>query len=292
MIKLNRLLGARVPPELLGTARSPPFSPFVVQEPDAKAADVVTEAEDSAKKTRAVKVTSKMYYVFGELPPPNRYLADASSTPHTSHPKRSSRSALRAHVDSYYQSIQSIRYLLENDRQSLEHVIGDIQEDAVPVDGLLEETDKDVASAAEQEAGEAHGLQRQRSLSTPCLPTGLPSHKRSFKTANASAQATDNLNIESLTSLRKRAAKLNSFFGDPRIGSGHIGRQSKQYIITDKKVALEKLLLELEDNANFDAEQGDLEEQELSEIRSQLLSVRRSASLLIVAPDASIADAA
>lgn len=233
--------------------------------------------------------------MFGELPPPNRYLADSSSDPHTpslsSRRQRSSRSALRAHVDSYYQSIQSIRYLLENDRQSLEHVIGDIQEDAVPVDGILEGIGNDVASAAEQEAGEAHGLQRQRSLSTPCISTGLPSDRRSAKIANASPQATDNLDFESLPSLRRRAAKLNSFFGDPRIGSGHIGRQRKQYIITDKKVALEKLLLELEDNASFDAEQGDLEEEELAEIRSQLLSVRRSASLLVAAPDAAIINA-
>ncbi|KAJ9117550.1 hypothetical protein QFC22_004400 [Naganishia vaughanmartiniae] len=237
----------------------------------------------------------QMIKLFGEIPPPNRYLADVGSPSHTSaspaNRRRSNRSALRAHVDSYYQSIQFIRYLLENDRQSLEHVIGDIQEDAVPVDEIQEEADDDVASAAEQEVGEAYGLQRQRSLSTPCVSAGLPSDRRSSATPNTSPQATGNLDFDSLTSLRRRAAKLNSFFGDPRIGSGHIGRQSKQYIITDKKVALEKLLLELEDNANFDAEQGDLEEEELSEIRSQLLSVRRSVLLLIGAPDASITDA-
>lgn len=236
-----------------------------------------------------------MFQVFGELPPPNRYLADMKSASHTpvskSHRKRSSRSALRAHVDSYYQSIQSIRYLLENDRQSLEHVIGDIQEDPLPEDDIGGNIASDVASPAEQEAGELHGLQRQRSLSTPCLPAGLPSDERSLVTTGTPRQVIDNLNLESLTSLRRRAAKLNSFFGDPRIGSGHIGRQSKQYIITDKKVALEKLLLELEDNANLDARQGDLEEEDLSEIRTQLLSVRRSASLLIAAPDASTTDA-
>jgi hypothetical protein len=77
------------------------------------------------------------------------------------------------------------------------------------------------------------------------------------------------------TGLRKRAGKLNAFFGDPRVGSGYVGTRSKQYQITDRKAALEILLLDLEEDANFHAEQGDLKDFELEEIRSQLSTTRQ-----------------
>jgi hypothetical protein len=118
-------------------------------------------------------------------------------------------------------------------------------------------------------------MTRKRSLSSPSkvtipiatLETSIPELPTS-----GSEQPT---NFDGISGLRKRAVKLNSFFGDPRIGSGYIGTRTKQYQLADRKAALEKLLLDLEDDAEYQAEQGDLKEIELEEIRTQLLDARK-----------------
>lgn len=116
---------------------------------------------------------------------------------------------------------------------------------------------------------------RKRSLSSPSKVTIPLAALETSDTPLPESGSERSTNFDGITGLRKRAVKLNAFFGDPRIGSGYIGTRTKQYQLADRKAALEKLLLDLEDDAKYQAEQGDLKEIELEEIRTQLLDTRK-----------------
>ncbi|KAJ9114198.1 hypothetical protein QFC20_001714 [Naganishia adeliensis] len=240
--KLNRLLGAHVPLELLGPAVYP------VSE-----RDEVVEDEEEQKK-RAVKVASKMFSMFGEPPPVNPCLpVPLGETTSGSYPANGYRSRLKTSVALYHQTINSIRYLIEHDRRLLHSVMDEL--DSKPDAPTLTH---DVALSS--------NVRRKRSLSSPTAPISpLP-------TANEDLDA-----HEPLASLRRRAIKLNSFFGDPRTAASHIrGGQSRVYEATDRKAAaLERLLSDLEE----DVGDGELGADELVQIRESISDTRRVVSM-------------
>ncbi|KAI5453024.1 hypothetical protein NCC49_006555 [Naganishia albida] len=205
--------------------------------------------EDAGEqKKRAVKVASKMFSVFREPPPVNACIPGI--------PRESSevpvdggyRSRLKTSVALYHQTIGSIRYLIEHDRRLLHSVMDELDSKPGP-----EPTD--VPSS----------IRRKRSLSSPTAPISpLPTTE-------------DAETYETFPSLRKRAIKLNSFFGDPRTAGLHIhGGQSRVYEETDRKAkALERLLSDLEE----DVREGELAEDELVQIRESILDTRRVVSM-------------
>lgn len=251
--QLNRLLGAHVPVELLCPAVYP-----------------VSPAEDEhegEQKKRAVKVASKMFSVsgrylkeleesdgwtqmFGEPPPVSACLAGPmEETTLASYPDDGHRSRLKTSVALYHQTINSIRYLMEHDRRLLHSVMDQL--DSKPDPPAL----ADVTFSSQ--------VRRKRSLSSPISPL---------------SSANDDLDAyEPLPSLRKRAIKLNSFFGDPRTAASHIrGGQSRVYEARDREAAaLERLLSDLEE----DVGEGELGEDELVRIRESITQARRVVSM-------------
>lgn len=129
---------------------------------------------------------------------------------------------------------------------------------------------------------------RKRSLSSP---SKVMMPLASVNIANIAFPDMDSAHhpdFDCITGLRKRAGKLNAFFGDTRVGSGYIGTRSKQYQVMDRKAALERLLLDLEDDANFQAERGDLKNIELEEIRTQLSATRQVVGTELAADDSAL----
>jgi hypothetical protein len=152
----------------------------------------------------------------------------------------------------YHQTINSIRYLMEHDRRLLHSVMDQL--DSKPDPPAL----SDVTFSS--------NVRRKRSLSSPTAPISpLPS-------ADGDLDA-----YEPLPSLRKRAIKLNSFFGDPRTAASHIrGGQSRVYEARDREAAaLERLLSDLEE----DVGEGELGEDELVRIRESIMEARRVVSM-------------
>lgn len=189
--------------------------------------------------------------MFGEPPPVNACLpgvapkqAEESNAPH------GYRSRLKTSVALYHQTINSIRYLIEHDRRLLHSVMDELD------------------SKPDFETDAAPNIRRKRSLSSPTAPISpLPT--------------IDDETYEPLPSLRKRAIKLNSFFGDPRTAAEHIrGGQSRVYEETDRKAqALERLLSDLEEDVKGELEGGELGEDELVEIRESISDTRRVVSM-------------
>lgn len=260
--------------------------------------DDESEEAQGERKKRAVKVASKMFNVslsaslpslaelsfanrqlFGEPPPNHTYPlsnTEDDTAEHSDDVSERNRSRFRSSVAIYRQTIGSIRYLLEHDRRSLVKVMDELEIGPVPARHTDDPFVQTLVMVEDRNHPHRPQILRKRSLSSPSKVTiPLAVHETSKVTfpKTESPQRTD---FDCITGLRKRAGKLNAFFGDPRVGSGYIGSRSKQYQLTDRKAALEKLLLDLEDDANFRAEQGDLKEIELQEIRTQLSDTRQA----------------
>lgn len=193
--------------------------------------------------------------MFGEPPPANVCLPTIP-TGDASVDATDYRSRLKTSVALYHHTIHSIRYLLEHDRSLLHSVMDEL-------DGKMD----DVETGAQ--AKSSSPMQRKRSLSSPS--TIVP------PSGDLAEDAAHDDAYECFTSLRRRATKLNAFFGDPRIRSGHINRgaQSRAYQARDRKAALlERLLVDLEDDASLHVEDGELREDDLEEIRSRISDTR------------------
>ncbi|GHJ85033.1 hypothetical protein NliqN6_1435 [Naganishia liquefaciens] len=277
--KLNRLLGVHVPLALLGPAvfpRDDTLDPGRAGKPSTD--DELDEAH-AAEKKRAVKVANKMFNLFGEPPPNPAYPLSVSlqddPKEHSDDIANRPRTRFRSSVLIYRQTIGSIRYLLEHDRRSLGRVMDELDFGSIPADHLPDPFKSPSATSPDRYQSDRPKMHRKRSLSSPSkvsLPLASMDPAKAVFANIDSAHCPD---FDCTTGLRKRAGKLNAFFGDPRVGSGYVGTRSKQYQITDRKAALEILLLDLEEDANFHAEQGDLKDFELEEIRSQLSTTRQ-----------------
>ena len=178
--------------------------------------------------------------------------------------------------------------MLEHDRRSLGKVMDEMDEPGIESTPAEHSEDPfTLQSARSQIPPQPHRskMVRKRSLSSPSkVMIPLPSTNVA-DIAFPDIDSAHHPDFDCITGLRKRAGKLNAFFGDPRVGSGYIGTRSKQYQVMDRKAALERLLLDLEDDANFQAERGDLKDIELEEIRTQLSATRQVVGTELAADD-------